>query len=54
MPPADDRPRGGYGLRTMRERAQALGGTADVRAAPGQGTIVDVYLPPASSVAEVR
>jgi signal transduction histidine kinase/putative methionine-R-sulfoxide reductase with GAF domain len=53
-PAADDPPAGGFGLRTMRERAQALGGTADVRAAPGRGTIVDVYLPPASSVAEVR
>jgi signal transduction histidine kinase/putative methionine-R-sulfoxide reductase with GAF domain len=47
-------PGGGFGLRTMRERAQALGGTAEVRAAPGRGTIVDVFLPPASSVAEVR
>jgi len=25
-----------------------------VRAAPGRGTIVDVFLPPASSAAEVR
>jgi signal transduction histidine kinase len=52
--PGDGLPGGGYGLRTMRERAQALGGTAEVRAAPGRGTIVDVFLPPASSVAEVR
>ena len=31
-----------------------VGGTAMVRAAPGRGTIVDVFLPPASSAAEVR
>ncbi|HEX2279963.1 MAG TPA: sensor histidine kinase [Candidatus Tectomicrobia bacterium] len=36
---------GGFGLRTMRERAEALGGRTDVISAPGKGTIVDVWLP---------
>jgi NarL family two-component system sensor histidine kinase LiaS len=34
-----------YGLRSMRERAQELGGTFDVRSAPGRGTRVEVRLP---------
>jgi signal transduction histidine kinase len=36
---------GGFGLKTMRERAEALGGRTDVISAPGKGTIVDVWLP---------
>jgi signal transduction histidine kinase len=39
------RGQGGFGLRTMRERAEALGGRVDVISAPGKGTIVDVRLP---------
>jgi signal transduction histidine kinase/putative methionine-R-sulfoxide reductase with GAF domain len=36
---------GGFGLRIMRERVEALGGRIDVISAPGQGTIVSVRLP---------
>ena len=35
----------GFGLRIMRERAEARGGRIDVISAPGQGTIVEVRLP---------
>lgn len=36
---------GHYGVRGMRERAQALGGTFEVRASPQQGVSVYVHLP---------
>ncbi|HEX9922223.1 MAG TPA: GAF domain-containing protein [Anaerolineae bacterium] len=36
---------GGFGLATMRERAEALGGTMQLIAKPGQGTTVMVELP---------
>jgi signal transduction histidine kinase len=36
---------GGFGLRIMRERAEAFGGRFDVISAPGKGTIIDVRLP---------
>ncbi len=36
---------GGFGLRTMRERAEALGGTVTITTAPNQGTEVQVILP---------
>jgi len=35
----------GFGLRNMRERAAALGGTLDLRSAPSRGTTVEVVLP---------
>jgi signal transduction histidine kinase len=35
---------GGIGLKTMRERAERLGGSLEVRSAPGQGTTVLVRL----------
>jgi signal transduction histidine kinase len=35
----------GFGLRSMRERVQALGGTLEVGSRPGQGTQVVVLLP---------
>jgi signal transduction histidine kinase len=35
----------GFGLRIMRERAEALGGRIDVTSSPGKGTIIDVRLP---------
>jgi signal transduction histidine kinase/putative methionine-R-sulfoxide reductase with GAF domain len=38
-------PYGGFGLRTMKERAEVLGGRLQVISAPGHGTIVDVTLP---------
>jgi signal transduction histidine kinase len=35
----------GAGLRTMRERAEALGGTLTVESSPGEGTTVALELP---------
>jgi signal transduction histidine kinase len=35
-----------YGLATMRERAQSVGGDVRIRSEPGQGTQVKVWLPP--------
>ncbi|MDQ7828476.1 MAG: GAF domain-containing sensor histidine kinase [Armatimonadota bacterium] len=46
-PPA--RPGGGLGLLGMRERAELLGGQMHVRSAPGQGTTIEVVLPPDSA-----
>lgn len=36
---------GGFGLISMRERAEELGGTLQVESKPGQGTVVSVELP---------
>jgi len=36
---------GGFGLVGMKERARTLGGEADVKSAPGEGTVVTVSLP---------
>jgi signal transduction histidine kinase len=36
---------GGYGLHTMRERAEELGGTLRIRTAPGRGTTVEATVP---------
>jgi len=36
---------GRFGLKTMAERARALGGTLDVRSAPGEGTTVRARVP---------
>jgi signal transduction histidine kinase len=36
---------GRFGLKTMRERAQSLGGTFEVRSAPGEGTTVTARIP---------
>jgi len=36
---------GGFGMNTMRERAEALGGTIKVVSAPGKGTTVEVTIP---------
>ena len=35
----------GYGLRSMRERMEALGGDLRVTSAEGVGTVVDLALP---------
>jgi signal transduction histidine kinase len=43
--PGGPRPSGGFGLTTMRERAQAMGGDLTIRSDPGQGTVVEVNLP---------
>lgn len=36
---------GGFGLRSMRERVEKLGGTLAVRSEPGSGTEVEVAVP---------
>jgi len=36
---------GGFGLRAMRQRVQALGGTLIVESAPGEGTVVAAQIP---------
>ena len=36
---------GGFGLTSMRERAEGLGGEVQVRSRAGQGTVVEVVLP---------
>ncbi len=35
----------GFGIRSMRERAQAIGGTVEIQSAPGRGTRVMVRVP---------
>jgi signal transduction histidine kinase len=42
-PPRADRPH--FGLQTMRERAESLGGTPDIEKAPGRGTRVTARVP---------
>jgi NarL family two-component system sensor histidine kinase LiaS len=42
---ADQVKRGSYGLSTMRERANKLGGDASIISKPGSGTRVRVTLP---------
>ena len=48
----DDRPH--WGLMGIRERAEILGGTAEIDSAPGQGTrvVLRVPLPPEPAAAE--
>jgi signal transduction histidine kinase len=36
---------GGFGLRSMRERAERLGGTLRVESKPGTGTVIEAVLP---------
>ena len=43
--PTAERPGGHLGLANMRERAELLGGTFEVRSAPDQGTTVVLWLP---------
>jgi signal transduction histidine kinase len=40
-----DTPEGGYGLRTMRERIEQLGGSLTIESAPGEGTTLVAELP---------
>ncbi|MGI6186815.1 MAG: sensor histidine kinase, partial [Brevibacillus sp.] len=42
----------GLGLFGMKERAQLLGGTVDIRSAPGEGTTVIVRIPLAKEETE--
>lgn len=44
-----DRRRDSFGLISMRERAEALGGELQLESTPGEGTKVEVVLPPAES-----
>jgi signal transduction histidine kinase len=39
---------GGLGLLTMRERATAIGGTIRIESQPGEGTMIEVLVPPES------
>ncbi len=41
--------RGGMGLASVRDRVAALGGTVEVRTAPGEGCRVELWLPPAEA-----
>jgi hypothetical protein len=45
----DDRPH--YGIMGIRERAEALGGTAVIDSAPGNGTRIEVRVPLPEGVA---
>ena len=40
-----DEANGGFGLRSMRERAEGLGGTLRVESTPGAGTMIEAVLP---------
>ena len=42
----------GLGLRSMRERAESLGAQFTVRSSPGDGTVVEVSVPPAAATGE--
>lgn len=41
----DPAKRSSYGLSTMRERAERLGGDAEIRSRPGTGTVIHVHIP---------
>jgi len=43
-----DSPRGHLGLTSMRQRAQLAGGTCTIDSSPGQGTVVEAWLPASS------
>jgi NarL family two-component system sensor histidine kinase LiaS len=43
--PRDESRAGGFGMKTMRERAEALGGRLRLISAPGRGTTVEVTIP---------
>jgi two-component system, NarL family, sensor kinase len=43
--PGDESQSGGFGMKTMRARAETLGGSLRVISAPGKGTTVEVIIP---------
>jgi signal transduction histidine kinase len=43
--PGEESEAGGFGMKTMRERAETLGGSLQVISAPGKGTTVEVKIP---------
>lgn len=43
--PGEETRAGGFGMKTMRERAETLGGSLRVISAPGKGTSVEVIIP---------
>ncbi|PWC04365.1 sensor histidine kinase [Agromyces badenianii] len=43
--PASGAAGGGFGLRAIRQRAAALGGTVDIESSPGDGTAISVRIP---------
>jgi signal transduction histidine kinase len=43
--PGEESQAGGFGMNTMRERTEALGGSLRVISAPGEGTTVEVVIP---------
>lgn len=45
MQPGDDGKRAAFGLKGIRERMQALGGTLHIDSLPGQGTTLEIRLP---------
>ena len=44
----------GFGLRSMRERMEQIGGTFTVESAPGEGTTISASAPGVSTTAEMR
>ena len=43
--PGEESQAGGFGMKTMRERAESVGGSLRVISAPGKGTTIEVTLP---------
>lgn len=37
--------KGGFGLRTMREKTEKMGGRLEIKAKPGEGTNLCAYIP---------
>ncbi|MDQ3150579.1 MAG: GAF domain-containing sensor histidine kinase [Actinomycetota bacterium] len=52
--PGGARAVGGYGMQSMSERAELVGGTLTVRSRPGSGTVVTVTLPGSSTAQPSR
>ena len=51
--PEVERGSGGHGLRTMRERAESLGGRFEVVSVPGKGTTVEIAIPAGYAIGRV-